>query len=451
MTKFGLLLLSSVMLSGCFTGSPNFPTLNMQKIWGSENNQTIEIVEHTALKKWWLGFNDPVLNTLIDYSMSDSPDRLIAAARISEARGVRRTARSNLLPQIGASLLGGRQDNGVIGADNYYDAAFDASFEIDVFGKNRKNLNAADAQIEALEAQYQDVTLTLVAEVTRSYIGYRAFQKQNIIAKKNLEIQEKTLDLIRQQFEFGEAPRLDVERSENLVNTTRSSIPEFKRLADNARLQLIVLTGQLPDTLLSILSETADIPGASVRTVLMTPADVLTIRPDIRAASANLEANTKLAESVTAELLPNFTISGFYGIAENALTNSTSVWNIALGAAVSLLDFGRIEGRIDAARAREVQAFQLYRKTILEAVSEVETALTDIAHINEQRVSLQKAYQNADQAFMLSESLYREGEISFLDVLDAQRTVNEADSALITAEAAQAESLVRLFKSLGVY
>ena len=137
--------------------------------------------------------------------------------------------------------------------------------------------------------------------------------------------------------------------------------------------------------------------------------------------------------------------------AETAFASSTSIWSIAAGAAVSIQDFGRIEGRIDAARAREVEAYQLYRRTVLEAVTEVEMALNDTARIDERYISLNKAYQNADKALYLSETLYKEGEVSFLDVLDAQRTVNEAESELITAQAAQVESLVRLYKSLGVY
>jgi outer membrane protein TolC len=183
----------------------------------------------------------------------------------------------------------------------------------------------------------------------------------------------------------------------------------------------------------------------------MAPANVLSIRPDIRAASANLAASTSLAESITTELFPTFTISGFFGTADALLGNSASIWNIVLGGAVNLIDFGRIEGRIDFARAREMQAYQTYRRTILEAVTEVETALTDTSHIQQQRISLQKAYESADRSLTLSETLYKEGEISFLDVLDSQRTVNEAESALITSEAAQAESIVRLHKSLGVY
>lgn len=450
--KHVITIASLLLLSGCFAGAQDFEEPTPPGRWlTAYNNPTGQDVNPAALKNWWKGFNDNSLNTLIDLTLSDSPDRLIAQSRIEEARGLRRSTRSSLFPQIGATSSSGRADDGLNPSDNFYDAGFDASFEIDIFGKNRKALNAADAEIQALSAQYQDVTLTLIAETARSYVDFRAFQKQTAIAQKNLQIQEKTLELIRNQFEFGEAPQLDVERAENIVNTTKASIPEFRRLANNARLQLTVLTGKMPEALLPILKPQADIPSISAMPALASPADILTTRPDIQAASANLAANTALAESVTAELLPTFTLSGFFGIADDALVSSATIWDVAVGAAVSLIDFGRIEGRIDAARARESASYQAYRKTILEAVIEVETALSDVAQINRQRVSLKKAFENAEKAFQLSESLYREGEISFLDVLDAQRTVNEADSAVVTAEAAQAESIIRLYKSLGTY
>lgn len=448
MNKALLLLSSSVLLSGCFATGLDFSSPKAPENW---QGKAQIISEASDLKSWWLKFDDPALNQLVDLSLSDSPDRLAAEARILEARGLRRSARSSLFPQLGASASASREDNGFSPIDDFHDARFDASYEVDVFGKNRKNVSAADAQIEAAEARYHDVTLTLVADVIRSYIDYRTFQKQTDIAKKNLVIQQKTLELIRQQRAFGEAPQLDVERAENLVNTTQASIPEFQRLSDNARLQLSVLTGQLPADIIAVLSGDMGIPGSRVEPVLMAPAKVIALRPDIQAAHANLMANTALAESVTAELFPTFTLSGFFGATETAFASSTSIWSIAAGAAVSILDFGRIEGRIDAARGRELEAYQLYRRTVLEAVTEVETALNDTARIDERYISLNKAYQNADKALHLSETLYKEGEVSFLDVLDAQRTVNEAESQLVSAQAAQVESLVRLYKSLGIY
>ena len=452
MKKYYLLLSSTFLLSGCLTGANNFSDVKFPSLWGSsENVKQVEVVEAKALKNWWLKFEDPTLDTLINAAMIDSPDRLIAEARILEARGVKRSTRSFLFPQIDLSSNRGRKDDAITPPDNHYDIGFDASFEIDVFGKNRKNLDAADAQIMALEAQYHDVTLTLIAEIARSYITYRGYQKQSAIAHKNLDIQQQTLTLIEQQFEFGEAPKLDVERAKTIVNTTRSSIPEFERLADTARLQLSILTGTLPEHLSATLSKPAGIPRGSADPILMAPTEVLSIRPDVRAASATLSANTALTESATAELFPTFTLSGFFGITESALTSSTTIWNTAIGAAVSALDFGRIEGLIDTARAREVIAYQNYRRTILNAVNEVETALSDASYINEKRVSLDQAFKSAETAFKLSETLYKQGEISFLDLLDAQRTVNEADAALVSAESAHSESLVRLYKSLGVY
>lgn len=448
MNKALLLLFSPILLSGCFVTGQDFSSPKGPENW---QGQAQLVSDASVLKSWWLKFDDPDLNKLIQLTLSDSPDRLVAKARILEARGLRRSARSSLLPQIGASASVNRGDNGFSPVDNFHDARFDASYEVDIFGKNRKNVSAANAQIKAAEARYHDVTLTLISDVIRSYVDYRAFQKQTDIAQKNLFIQKKTLELIRQQREFGEAPQLDVERAENLVNATQASIPEFQRLADNARLQLSVLTGRLPAELTDTLSSNMSIPGSHVEPVLMAPSRVISMRPDIQAAHANLIANTALAESVTAELFPTLTLNGFFGVAETAFATSTSIWNIAAGAAVSILDFGRIEGRIDAARAREVEAYQLYRRTVLKAVTDVETALNDLGRIDERYVSLNEAYQNADKALYLSETLYKEGEVSFLDVLDAQRTVNEAELQLVITQAAQVESLVRLYKSLGVY
>lgn len=451
MKKYLLLILSSAFLSGCITTMQDLPALKLPKMWHAERNQSATMVETEALKSWWNNFNDPILTTLVQRTIDGSPDRKIAQARILEARGLLRSARSFQFPQIGFSGNKNRQDFGFAGPGEFFDAGFDATYELDIFGRVRNTVNAEEHRLSALEAEYHDVTLTLIAEVVRSYINFRAAQKQTAIAQKNLEIQTETLTLIKQQQEFGEAPQLDVERSENLVNTTRASIPEFKRLADNYRLQLSVLTGDLPEDLLPIIEPPSDIPGTSIKPVLVTPANVLALRPDIRAASANLASNTSLTKAAVAELFPSFTLEAFFGYSEGPFAATEAVWRIVIGTAVTLIDFGRIEGAIDVARARETQAYQLMRKTILEAVVEVETAMTDAAHINEQRAALQKAFDNAERSFVLSETLYKEGEISFLDVLDTQRTVNEADSALISAEAAQAESLVRLYKSLGVY
>lgn len=440
----------SLALMACSTSKP-LPTPEKTEKWVSPIHSDITYTDANNLKQWWTHFEDPILNELIEKMLANNPDRNIARARIEEARGIRRSTRSFLFPQIGGNANINREEFGFVGPENFSDARFDASFEIDIFGKNKNNLRAEDARILSLRNEFYDTTVSLIAEITRTYIDYRGFAKQEFIAQKNLKSQQQTLDLIRTQKILGEATSLDEERSKNLVNTTKASIPEFRRLTNNAKLQLSVLTGEQPHALLSLLSATKDIPQLTAKPLLLTPSQALTMRPDIQAASANLSANTSLTRSATAELWPSFTLSGFFGETEGAFTSPSTVWNITLGTAVNLIDFGRIEGRIDAAKAREKIAYEQYRRVIIEAITEVETALNDYTYIDTQRASLERAYNNAKKALELSQNLYQEGEISFLDILDAQRTVNEADSALVTSEIAKAESIISLYKSLGVY
>jgi NodT family efflux transporter outer membrane factor (OMF) lipoprotein len=449
--KMALLTTSVLILSACVTTGGTFSQPQNPDLWTAYQADSIENVHRDTLKQWWEKFEDPTLTMLVETTLAQSPDRAIAMARIQEARGLRRTTRSSLFPQIGGSASIGEQDTGSANGD-FYDAGFDASFEIDVFGVNRNAVNAADARVNALQAEYHDLSLTLIAEVARTYIEMRQGQKQVAIARKNLDIQQKTLELVKLQRDVGEAPELDVVRAETIVNTTRASISEFQRVADNARLRMTVLTGELPQSLLQKIDEGDEsLNVKDIKPVLMAPSAVLASRPDILAASHSLMESTSLRESAFATLFPSFSVSGFYGISDTVTSGSTNIWSVALGMAVSLIDFGRIEGQIDAASARETIAFETYRKTVLEAIVEVETALNDYARINDRYVALDRAYRNANDAFRLSRALYREGETSFIDLLDAQRTLNDSESALITAEAAKIQAAIRVYKSLGVY
>lgn len=440
----------ALLLSGCSLTSTEHTQVSAPSMWTSPSS-TIPQADAQALHGWWKGFNDPTLDQLVDLALNGSPDRKISEARLLEARGLRRAARGSLFPQIGVSGQAGRGNSASTDVGDSYEAGFDASYELDIFGRNRNTSSAADARVDARTADYANVSLSLVAEVARTYIEFRAAEKQAAIATKNLDSQQKTLDLVRHQKDLGEAPQLDVERAEGLVNTTKSAIPEFKRQADNARLRLTVLTGQMPEAVAPLLQTASSPTIAEIKPVLLTPAQIIELRPDIRAAQYDLLASTDLKDAEIANLFPTITLGAFFGVADNILIDPTKIWSTAINAAVTLLDFGRIRGNIDASEARETQAFELWRKTVLQAVTDVETALTDYAHISERLVTLQQAKQNAEHSLDLSQQLYKEGEISFLDVLDAQRTYNNADASVVSAEETQSQSLIALYKSLGVY
>ncbi|MCC6598616.1 MAG: TolC family protein [Alphaproteobacteria bacterium] len=449
--RYGFLpaVLTMALLSGCFSTGKDPGDVAFPASWGKHQEPGAQMVEPETLQGWWKNFNDPALTALVDLALENSPDLKIAEARIVEARGERRSAFGGLLPAIGASASTNRGKNRAGDTDSFYEAGFDASYELDLFGRNRKAFSAADSGLKALEARREDVSLILVAEVARAYVDMQGARAQVSIAQGNLEIQQQTLNLVKLLKNAGEAPQLDVERSETLVNTTRASLSEFERQAENAALRLVVLTGHLPEELQPLIAQTRPVPSGNIAP-LLAPATLLARRPDIRAAALELKQKTALTEAAAADIFPTISLSSFFGVNDGLSGGSVSVWSVAAGAAVSLLDFGRIRGRIDSAKAREVQAYELYRKTVLQAVTDVESALNDYVQITNRRSAFDQAYKNADRALSLSEHLYKEGEVSFLDVLDVQRTVNNAQSALIEAEVAQAQALMRLYKALSV-
>ena len=443
------IIMSAVfLLTGCFAPALDYADPPRPTQWTTAQDQDGKVKDLTG---WWKHFDDDILNELVAIALADSPQRNIAKARILEARGVLRNARSGLFPHINGSTSASRGESVSGNTASNYDARFDASFELDLFGQTRKRVSADRQAAKAAEARYDDITLTLIADIVRSYINFRAAQKQERIAARNVELQEKTLEIVKALFEAGEITRLEAERADAQVNTTRATISTFIRQSDAARLSLSVLTGELPEELAPMLNVPASLPSSDMQPVLEAPADIIARRPDIRAAQADLMRATDLGDAAVRDLFPTITLSGLFGVSDDSFVPSNTIWNIAAGAAVALLDFGALEGKIDAARARERQAFEQYRLTLLEAVTEIETALSDTAHINAQHIALQQAYESAIKAFNLSRDLYAEGEIAFIDLLDAQREVNAAGSRLVDAQASHAESLARLYKSLGIY
>lgn len=453
MRNIASIFLVTSFLSACDVGSKGFNSIEIDSAWRHHDNDKVMEIDNIAeLKGWWQKVDDVTLNNLVNMALKGSPDRNIASARIAEARGLRKANRSFLFPQIGATAQGYRQDSGFGGvANDFGDARFDVSYEIDLWGKNSKNLESSDLAIESLQQNYEAVSLSLISEVVRAYVEYREFERQASIARRNLAIQEKTLELARKRYKAGESSSLDVDRSSNLVNNTRASIPEFERVKNNKKLEIAALIGESPSVIDSSVDGSNAVPEFRSDPILLSPANVIANRPDVKAANLNLASKTKLAESVVATLFPSLNISGFYGLSDSSVMPSEKIWNIALGAAVNLIDFGRIEGRIDASRARELQAFEEYRKSVVNAVVDVERALNDYTKIEQKKTSLYNAFNSAKSAHETSKKLYNEGEISFIDVLDSERSLNEADSAYVAVKAEHTKSVVRLYKSLGVY
>ena len=422
--------------------------------WEASPAAKAAVVDGRALKEWWKQFNDPTLNFLIAQALENNPDVHVAAAKIDEARGLEHSARAALLPKLdgAADLSQSRQALFQPITGKTYDANFDASYELDVFGKNRTAAEGAGAATRAAQQDLDWVKLSMAAEVARNYLSMCAAEKQITLAEKNLSLEKDTHKLTDQRQKAGGTSEFDVARSDVQVHQSAARIAGYKRERDDSALALVTLTGLTPQALKAHIHPTKNIPGIGLAAMVTAPASVLSSRPDIVAANARFAQATSLKESQAAAIFPDISLSGMFGVTRNVyVTDRTQVWNIGGNAVVNLIDFGRIQGQIDAASAREVEAYENWRKSILQAMQDVETSLSNAARLQEQRGALTRAKQSAEKSLDLAKVRYRAGDSSLLDVLDAQRELIDADSALIDAETNYVTSIVALYKALGQY
>ena len=412
------------------------------------------------LSAWWEGFNDPVLTGLIKEASESNLSRQQAASRVRQARYSRTISASALWPQVntsGSYTRSGRDSGGGLGSNDLYRAGVDASWEVDVFGHVRRDVEAADAEIEATEFDEQDVLVSLAAEVGLNYVDLRSFQRQIEISKSNLAAQRRSYDLTRRQFQGGFVSGLDVTNAEAQVASTESQIPLLEAAERQAIYALSVLLGKPPGALVAELTAAGEgrgaIPGSPPEVPVGLPSELLRRRPDIRRADAQVHAAVARVGVATADLYPRFFLNGSAGVSADKPVGLLSWSNTAfsIGPSVSwpLFTAGRIRASIGAQNESAIQATLAYRQTILTALQEVEFSLIDYAKEQEHRKGLAAAAAANRRAVELATTLYTQGNTDFLNVLSAQRSLYAAELALVQSDRTLATSLVSLYKALG--
>ena len=415
---------------------------------------------------WWRNFGDPVLNQLIDEALQASPDLAAAQARVREARALRGVAGAALYPEVDAGAAYSRTHGsanvptgvppGGLGPGldgNLWQAGFDASWEIDVFGGTRRGIEAADAAWQAVVAEGGDVTLTLVAEITRNYVELRGAQRRLAVARDNLATQRDALALTRSQFDAGLASRLDVLRSQALVADTEAVVPELTADSRATIYRIGALIGHQPETLLAELDTPGTIPAPIADVPIGLPSELLLRRPDIRAAERRLAAANARIGVVKADLYPHFYLTGAAGVeslqASTFLVAPSRYLSIGPGIRWLIFDAGKVRFGVEAQQARTDEAAASYQRTVLGALRDVETALASYgqSHIRRERLA-EEAASDRD-AVTVATRLYRQGLEDFLSVLDAERSLYAAEDKLAQTERDSDLSLVALYKSLG--
>jgi len=454
-----------VLAMACTTVGPDYaqPETRMPDAWHAAAVAGLE-GDAATLQTWWRVFDDPLLNDLVLRSANGNLSLREALWRVEEARALRGAVAGARQPQVDASGQAGRSkasDNGALGAfspdgldaGNLFSVGLGAAWEIDVFGRIRRQVEAADATTEATVEAYRDVLVSLFAETAIAYINVRTAQERLRIAGANVVGQENTLRLTRDRFDAGLVSALDVAQAEsNLANTT-SLIPVIERDRDQAMNRLAVLLGEHPGTLHEELGAKAPIPSEPADVVVGLPTELLRQRPDVRQAERLLAAQTARIGVATADLYPSFSLSGFLGleaVSAGDLSSGDSVtWGVGLPVRWSIFSGGRIRSQIRAEEARTEQLLANYERTVLLALEEAENAMVAYATELERRERLAQSVDATRRSLELVLTQYTTGITNFQNVLDTQRTLLLREDDLAVAEGLVVANLVRLYRALG--
>ena len=508
-TPLGFML--ALGLFGCNVGPnykpPNFdPGTSFHEIPTAATTQPSRATTRPIeISEWWATFHDPQLTTLIRRASSSNLDLRQAESRVRQARWSRVVAGSGQYPtlNLAGDYLGARGSSNVkfplsaFGAPsgvgrgrqapesaqpatpapssggsaasvplsplgggglpgvetNIYQAGFDASWEIDIFGGIRRSVEAANADLQASIEDRRSVYVTLLAEVARNYVELRQYQHELQIARDNLNTQQASMNLTQERFRAGVTTQLDVSRAAAQVATTAAGIPDLDSRVHQTIHRLSVLMGEQPSALDDELMTIAAIPAPPDVVPVGVPADLLRRRPDIRRAERQLAAATARVGVATADLYPKFTLIGTFGFDASKFSHigdwTSRYWSIGPGVSWPIFNAGRIRANVHIYNESQEQALTTYEQTVLQAMEDVEDALVAYSREQQRRQALNDAVTANRQSVDLATQQYRQGVVDFLTVLEAQRSLYTAQDALAQSDAQIAADLVALYKAMG--
>ncbi len=456
------LIILCLVLSACSV-APVYerPAINSGDDWSSVPSDSSEA---SKLDKWWQHFQDPVLTSLIDQARRENLDLRQSLTRITEARALTDAAIGRRYPSLDAAASVSeirRSENGSLpikripGFDTeqtIFDAGIDARWELDLFGRIQGRIDAGSARIQESEALYGDLLLSVTAEVARNYFQLRGAQQELLARSAQVQTAEQTLAFVVTLARLGEIPMTEVALNETELATLRSTLPALEAMIKSHALALGILTGQLPEKGLSIL-QTSAAPIQLHTLPVGQRAEILSRRPDLRAAERHLAAATAETALTHAELYPKLMITasgGFESLsAADLLSAASGKWLLAPIISWRIFDGGRVRAEIRASEARTQAAALAFEQTVVEALGEAEQALlayhSSLRELDLQervRITAEKNYKNANIR-------YQTGDTNRLVVLNASRLLNEVNQRYARSYTASALALVRLFKALG--
>jgi NodT family efflux transporter outer membrane factor (OMF) lipoprotein len=445
-----------LVLAACAVG-PDYapPEVALSAKWSNDGRRTAPPERLATLGEWWKGFGDPLLDRLIEEAVAGNLDVAVAQAKVREARATRREAIGGLLPQVDGAGSAKRVKTAGTGgsATSQFQAGLDASWELDLFGGNARAVEAATRGTEAAEDDLHATLLTLVGDVATNYAEARGLQARIDLARRTAASQRRTADLTRSRFQAGSASAVDGAKADAQAASTEATIPDLRASYAQAVHRLSVLTGREPGALAASMAPVKPIPALRHALPTGIPADVLHLRPDVRAAERRLAQATASVGKAEAALYPSVSLTGQVSTTGVRLGDlgraSTVAWSWGPSVSVPIFQGGRLVAARDAAEAERDQSLAAWKSAVLTALEDVENALVGLAQERIKGHKLAEATARYRQAAELSRTLYVNGSASFLDVLDAERSLFSAEDSLLQSRIAVATDHVALAKALG--
>jgi NodT family efflux transporter outer membrane factor (OMF) lipoprotein len=407
---------------------------------------------------WWRQLGDPVLDELVERTIAGNVDLETAAARVQEARARRGAVKSDLGPSVSAGLGRTRTEplGDQVAASDGYSASLDLAWEADLFGSKRLSLAASQADLEAEAENLRAVRVALVAETVVAYANLRVAEARLRVLDESLASREETSQLTSWREQAGLASRLEANQALSSLDQARAGRPALEQLATDARLRLALLAGDMPGALDEILgaapAETA-VPDPPTTVSAGIPAETLRQRPDVRAAERQLEAAWARLGVAEKARYPTLRLTGSLdsrSVDAADLLDADAVFaNLLAGLTAPMFESGRIHQNIAVREAQWEQAALAYRGTVLEALSEVERALTFFYSSRERIAALKEAARAAVEAADLADQRYEAGLVDLLSVLDTERTLFSIEEQLVIAQGEVLNAFSNLYRALG--
>lgn len=453
-----------VVFGGCMVG-PDFvrPGLNRQsQPYYTTKSAPALFAQFGPLESdWWAEFNDPVLHSLILQAVEQNLELKEAYHRIAESRYQLLVVRGSRWDGSADAQYRNRKVSSAGSAFSltnstsfdFYNPSLDATWQLDLWGKIKRQIEAAEAEVAMNQEDYHGVMLTLLSDIATNYIQYCTTRERIGIAQENLELQGKSVELTKLRLSSGLAPELDVAQAESNYFTTKSQIPQLETELYHTQNRLCVLLGQAPFELEPVLALTSGIPHADAAINVGIPANLILRRPDLRRAERNAQAENAKIGVALAELLPQITLTGNVGVESRSVANLFTQAGLAysVGPSVSwnVFNLRRIRNAANAQQERYAAAVLQFEQTFLEAVEEVENSMVAYEKEIQRSGSLREAVRAAENSVAHSQSRYARGLINFQSVLDSERQLLDLQGQLASSLGGVSQNMISIYKSVG--